>query len=526
MTKRFEFTVDRRGFIKGVGAAASLPIVTGAMLPRLAMAQKRGGVLRASLLGFGVVNTLDPQKAALNSDFWTLSTAFNALVKFDADMKIVGDLAESWSNPKPTTLQFKLRKGVKFHDDTEFTAEDVKYTLDRVRTDANGSPNRAKFFAIDQVDVVSKHEVRITTKEPYTPLLAFLTNTTTGSQIISSRALAKMGEQAFSRAPVGTGAFKVVDWKQGEKIVFAAHKNYFEKGLPYLDGVEIILIPEETSGITAILGNQIDIASTAPFADVQKLEKTPGIVVKKSPGLNIRFTAMNLTKPPFNDVHLRRALSMAINREAIVDAVLFGEGRPMFGPIPSAIGWAHDPNRSDLTKFNPERARAEMAKGQAKPGLEIKVQTWGAGWWKRWTEIFCAQVNEVLGVRFSPEVLDANVAFSNFRTNNIQAQNTGWIGRVEAEEYAGALFHSKGERNFGGYANPEVDKLIEASRREFNQAKRAELLKKMSAIVVEEMPIVFAINNNAHNMWRENVKGFAHVPMQSFGGQFPPVSLG
>jgi peptide/nickel transport system substrate-binding protein len=526
MTKRYEFTVDRRGFIKGVGAAASLPILSGAMLPRVAMAQKRGGVLRASLLGFGVVNTLDPQKAALNSDFWVLATAFNTLVKFDGNMNIVPDLAESWSNPNPTTYQFNLRKGVKFHDGTELTAEDVKFTLDRVRADNIGSPNKAKFVVVDQVDAIGKHQVRIKTKEPYAPLLAFLTNTTSGSQIVSNRAILKMGETAFARAPVGTGAFKVVDWKQGEKIVFTAHKEYFEKGLPYLDGVEIILIPEETSGITAILGNQIDIASTAPFADVPKLEKTPGIVVKKSPGLNIRFTAMNLTKPPFNDVHLRRALSMAFNREAIVEAVLFGEGKPLFGPMPPAIAWAHDTNRSDLTKFNPERARAEMAKGQSKPGLEIKVQTWGAGWWKRWTEIFCAQVNEVLGVKFTPEVLDANLAFSNFRQNNIQAQCTGWIARVEADDYMGALFHTKGERNFGGYSNPTVDKIIEDSRRELNQAKRGELIKKASAMIVEEMPLVFALNNNAHNMWRDNVKGFVHLPSQSFGNQFPPVSLG
>ena len=95
MVKCMDYPVARRGFMKGVAAASALPLVSGAMLPRLAMAQKRGGVLRASLLGFGVVNTLDPQKAALNSDFWALTTMFSTLVKFDANMKIVGDLAES-----------------------------------------------------------------------------------------------------------------------------------------------------------------------------------------------------------------------------------------------------------------------------------------------------------------------------------------------------------------------------------------------------------------------------------------------
>lgn len=526
MVKRLEYTMDRRGFVKGVGAAAALPVVTGAMLPRMAMAQKRGGVLRASLLGFNVVNTLDPQKATLNSDFWALTTMFSTLVNFDANMKIVGDLAESWSNPNPTTYQFNLKKGVKFHDGNEFTAEDVKYTLDRVRSEATGSPTRGKFLEIDQVDAVGKYQVRITTKTPFAPLLTFLTNMPTGSQIISSKAHMKMGDAGFQRAPVGAGAFKIVDWKQGEKIVFAAHKDYHVKGLPYLDGVEIALIPEETSGITAILGNQIDIASTAPFADVPKLEKTPGIVVKKSPGLNIRFLAMNLKTAPFNDVHFRRALSMALNREAIVEAVIFGEGRPMWGPMPSAIAWAFDSNRPDHCKFNPERARAEMAKGAIKPGVEVKIQTWGAGWWKRWTEISVAGWNEVLGTKFTVETLDANQAFQNFRNNNIQGQNTGWIGRAEADEYLGELFHTKGVRNYGGYSNPTVDKLIEDSRKEFNQAKRAEIVKKATAIITEEMPLIFTMNNNAHNMYADKVKGFNHLPSQSFGSQFAPVSLG
>ncbi|MCX7354931.1 MAG: ABC transporter substrate-binding protein [Alphaproteobacteria bacterium] len=119
--------------------------------------------------------------------------------------------------------------------------------------------------------------------------------------------------------------------RPGEKLIFTAHKQYFEKGLPYLDGVEIPLIPEEPSGITAILGGQIDMASTAPFADVSKLEKTPGITVAKSPGLNWRATYLNINKAPFDDANFRRAVSMAFDRQAIVDAVLFGEGRPMWG---------------------------------------------------------------------------------------------------------------------------------------------------------------------------------------------------
>lgn len=526
MTKHDSNGIGRRLFLKGSAAAGAATVLTGSMLSRAALGQTRGGTLRAALLGFGVVNTLDPQKAGLNSDFWTLTTMFNGLVKFGEGMKIVPDLAESWTNPNPNTFIFKLHKGVKFHDGNEMTSDDVKFTLDRVRSEETKSPNRGKFTVIDSVDAVDKYTVKVTTKEPFVPLLTFFSNLTTGSQIISRKAFEKMGAEAFGKAPVGTGAFKFKEWLPGDKISFVAHKQYFEKGLPYLDAVDIPLIPEETSGITAILGGQIDIASTAPFADVPKLEQDPNIMVHKMPGLNFRFCALNLTKPPFNDVHLRRALSLGFDRQAIVTAALLGEGSPMWGCTPPAIAWAFEKKPRELCVFNLERAKAELAKSNAKPGLEAKVITWGSGWWKRWTEIFVAQVNQNLGLKFSIEVTEPNVAFSRFKANDMEAECTGWIGRAEADEYIGECFRTGAPRNFNGYSNPEVDKLIDASRQEFDQAKRGALIKKAEDMVVEDMPMIFTMNNNAHNMWNKKVKGFVAQPSQAFGSQFPPVSLG
>ncbi len=526
MTKSDLTGIDRRSFLRTTAAAGAATVLTGSMLSRVALGQQRGGTLRAALLGFNVVNTLDPQKAILNSDFWALSTMFNALVKFDGQMKIVPDLAENWSiSPDLTTYTFNLRKGVKFHDGGEMTAEDVKFSLDRIRNPDIKVPNQKKFEKITAIDIVNKYTVRIKTSEPFAPLLTFLSSMPTGAQIISKTAFGKIGEEGFAKNPVGTGAFKIKEWRANEKLVFVAHKDYFEKGMPYLDGVDLLLIAEETSGITAILGGQIDLASTAPFADVPKLEKDPNITVTKVPGFNNRFMAMNLTKPPFNDVNFRRALSMSIERPAIVEAVLFGEGRPLAGAIPAALPWAYTKSR-DICTFNPERAKAELAKSSVKPGTEVKVITWGSGWWKRWTEIVCAQVNQVLGMKFSPEVLEANVAFQKFRANDMEAQNTGWIGRVELDEYLGELFHSKGARNFNGYSNPKVDTIIEASRREFDQAKRGDLARQAEDIIAEEVALLFCFNANAHSMMSKKVKGFVALPSQSLGSQFPPVSLG
>lgn len=523
MTRTLKLTgLSRRNFMKlsaAAGVTAAMPAFSGS-----ARADDHE-TLKAAMIGFSVVNTLDPGKASLNSDFWVIQTMFNGLVKFDGDMLIQPDLAESWETPDPNTWVFNLRKGVKFHNGEEMTSEDVVFTFSRVRDEAFGSPQIGKFKPVTSVEADGKYKVIFKTEFPYVPMLAFLSNTRTSAQIVSKKAVMEMGDAAFAKSPVGTGAFKLVEWNPNQGLVFEAHKDYFEAGKPYVARVEMPLIPEETSGVTALLAGDIHVTSGAPFADVASLMENDTVHVARSAGMNYRYVPMNISKAPFDDVNFRRAISLATDRESIVKAVQFGEGAVGNGAIPPALAWARRSETRPMCEFNPEKAKAELNKSKYGAGTEAVWLTWGSGWWKRWTEIQVSLCNEILGTKFTVEVTEPGTAFQRYKAMDIQAAPTGWIALVEPHEYDYECFHSAGWRNFQHYKDDKVDALLEKARGEFDQTKRGDLYKQAEDIIVEACPVIFVMHSNAHNIWRKEVEGFVARPDQAYGSRFGNVKL-
>jgi len=491
---------------------------------KMAWAAQDCSTLRAGIAGYSVVNVLDPAKASLIPEFYVIWALFNCLLKFNEKMELVGDLAESWEHTSPTLWRFKLRDGVTFHDGAPMTAEDVKFTLDRVRAKDGDSPHKDKFASISDIRVVDPLTVEIEMAEPFAPLLSYLANARTGSQIVPKHLLDGGDERSFADRPVGTGAYKFVSHQPNVEIVLEGHSGYFVPDQPFIPNVTMPLIPEEASGVTALLGGAIDLTSTAPFADVPNLMQNPKVKVLRSPGLNTRFIALNHQTAPFDDVHFRRALSMAFDREAMVQIVLFGEGTAANGLIPAALSWAHEPKRRPLMSFDPERAKAELEKSKYGPGTEAVVLTWGAGWWKRFAELFAAQVNETLGTRLRVEVSEANTVYSRLRAKDYQASIWGWLGLIDPDEYTYEILHTDGWRNFHGYSNKDVDALLERARGEMDQARRGEIYKQAESLMAEDAPVICCFESHVHNLMTPEVNGFVQLPYSAFGGQLAAVT--
>lgn len=506
------------GLIGGSVGAAALPWGTPA-----AWAQAQ--TLRAGVTGFTVINTLDPAKASLIPENYIIYGIFNALLKFNDKMEIVGDLAESFQTIDANTLEFKLRKGVKFQDGSDFTAEDVKFSIERVADEKTASPNRSKVAPIGEIRIVDSHTVRIITKAPYGPLLNYLTNTRTGTQIVSRTAFNAMGAEAFARRPVGTGRYSVKEWKANEGVELVGFAGAFE-GAPKIMAVNCPFIAEESSGMTAILGNQIDLTSTAPFADVPTLEKRNDVKVLKQAGLNTRYIALNNKRAPFDDVHFRRAVSMAFDREVLVKAVIFGEGVVTPSVLPPAHWSEGKPLASDYLKFSPEKARAEMARGKYKAGQEGVVLIWGSNWWRRIGEIFVGQVNQVLGTKLALQAMDFNAALARARSGDYDAMVMGWLGLVDPDEYVGEMLGSKGFRNIHHYSSEKMDAILERGRAEIDRTKRFAIYREAEALAAEEMPILPCFTSNVHNLLRPNLKGFTQMAYSNFADQFGTITLG
>jgi peptide/nickel transport system substrate-binding protein len=523
-------STERTGGIRRrtvLGAAAALT-AAGAMPAWLAHpARAASGTLRAGITGYNVINTLDPGKHSLIPEAYVIWALFNGLLKFNEKMEVVPDLAESFAVKDSTTLGFKLRKGVKFHDGGEMTADDVKFTIERLQSEKYTSPNKGKVSEVQEVKILDPYSLEIVTKRAFAPLLAFLTNARTGTQIVPRKVVEAVGDDAFGRQPVGTGAYKIKDWKANESVTLMAHDGYFVPGQPSVATVEIPLIAEESSGVTALKGGQIDLTSTAPFADVPTLEQDKSLKVLKQPGMNCRFISMNHRKPPFDDVHFRRAVSMAFDRNAMVKVVLFGEGVPSHGLIPPSLAYAYETKPRETALFDAEHAKAELAKSKYASGFgEIPVLTWGASWWKRIVEVFALQVNQTLGTKFTVEVNEANTVFARQKSGDFLASVWGWLGPVDPDEYVGEVLSTKGWRNFYGYSNPKLDDLAEQGRAELDLAKRGEIYKRAEDIAVEEAAVLPCFCSNIHNLMATKVQGFTQLPYSNFGDQFANIKMG
>ncbi|MEB8385769.1 ABC transporter substrate-binding protein [Rhodobacteraceae bacterium KMM 6894] len=511
--------LSRRAILKSGAAAATL-----AMLPLWAgRAEAACGTLRAAITGYNVINSMDPAQMTLIPEAYVVWGVFNCLLKFDEGMNIVPDLAESYETVSPTIVRFKLREGVKFHDGVEMTSADVKFTLERVMSEETGSPHRSKFAPISEIRTPDAYTVEIETTEPFAPLLSYLTNTRTGSQIVPMHLLKDGTPDDFATNPIGTGPYKLTNYEPGASLTLSAHTEYFEAGLPMVSIVEIPLIAEESAGVTALLGGSIDVTSTAPFADIPDLESDDRVQVLKSPGTNTRFISLNNAVAPFDDVHFRRAVSMAFDRQPMVDVVIFGEGGIANGVVPQSISWAATKEQPMETMLNPEAAMAEMAKSKYGAGTEATILTWGSSWWKRFAEVFVLQVNQVLGVNFKVEVSDSGTVYQRMQSGDVQGSIWGWLGLIDPDEYAYEIFHTNGSRNFENYSNAQVDALLEEARRTLDLGPRGELYRQAEALAIKDCPVLPCFESNVHNLLSPKVQGFVQRPYSGFGAQLAEV---
>jgi peptide/nickel transport system substrate-binding protein len=518
---------SRREFLKYTGATLGAVGIAG-LLPNsnraFAAVPKAGGHFKPATVGFTVHHTFDPALVSLIGESQVTWTMFNSLVRFDANMNIVPDLAQSWTTPDETTYRFKLYPGIKFHDGSDCTAEDVVFSLDRVRDAKTGSPNRSKLSEVDTIKAIDEQTVEITTKGPFAPLMAYLCNARTGTQIVSRKAVERLGAD-FGKKPIGTGPYKMVDWKPGEKIEFERHSQYFMKGWPYLEKVTEVLIAEESTATNAILSGDVDLTSTVLFSDVKSLEKAKGIKVMKQPGLNIRFVQMNCRVKPFDDPFVRQAFSYAFDRKQLIDAVIYGEGVEVRGIIPPSIQWACHPQIKTQT-FNPEKARELLKRSKyKKTDLNVSVLTFGTGWWKRFAEIVAAQAGEVLDIPVKAEVIEAGTIATRYQEGNYQCGVWGWLGLVEPDEYAYENFHSKGSKNTVKYYNPEVDELLDKARKTLDRNQRVQYYHQAEEIIGEDAPYAFCFTNLVHNAMKDYVMDFIPIPFSAFGQQFDRVWL-
>ena len=387
--------LSRREALKVGGAALALGAAQLGRAPRPAEAQtpKKGGVLRLTFQADPL--HFDPHQTISFVTMVPLSFVYSRLVKVKAGPSvkpmtypIEPDLAESWTQTNDTTYVFKLKKGVRWHprppvNGRELTAADVKYTYDRFLT-ITGNPNKPVLEYIDRIDALDKYTVKFTLKEPNAWFLDLLASTSTW--IVAKECVEKFGDLKKVESAVGTGPWMLERWEPNVRLVYVKNPNYFVPGLPYADGVEVLIDKDPASRLATWLAGKTDFGPEyqhavrwldAPVAKQRK----PGLQTAEYTWLTSGATGFKLANPPFNDLRVRRALGRATNVGEVFESLAFSQGHWTPNPIvPAAFAdWSIPidqlgPEGRRLYEFNTAEAKRLLAEAGHPNGFKVAVE--------------------------------------------------------------------------------------------------------------------------------------------------------
>ncbi|MBX9701333.1 MAG: peptide transporter subunit: periplasmic-binding component of ABC superfamily, partial [Acetobacteraceae bacterium] len=326
-------------------AALALPaLIATAALPRPGASQAGGGTLRIAVSSN--LRVLDPAKTTIGEEYMFNQLVFNGLTRMKEDMSVEPELAESWQYSEDLkTWTFRLRRGVRFHHGRAMTAEDVIATYRRVLDPATASPARTNYDMIQAMEAPDPHTVIFRLSYAYGGFADILSDRQV--KIVPADRIEELAQN-----PSGTGPFRFRSYTPGDRVILARNAEYWEQGQPRLDGVELRILPEMAVRIAALQAGDLDVVWDLGPENLRQLKDARGIRTESVATASWDGAIMNNSIPPFNDVRVRQAFHLAVPKSDVVEAVLFGEGKPTISPIPPGhpffAGDIRLPERADV----------------------------------------------------------------------------------------------------------------------------------------------------------------------------------
>ncbi len=499
-----------RPAITNAGALAlALTLVLAAMFASRADAQTpvRGGTLRIGWIADA--KTLDPHFSVQFSERYVLYLVFNTLVGLDKSFNVVPELARSWQiSPDGKQVTFHLQRGVKFHDGTDFTAEVVKWNIERILDPQTKSPQRSQLeAAVAAVNVVDPSTVTFELKKPFPALLAALAERP--GFIVSPDAVKQAGPN-FARRPVGTGPFRFVEWVQDSRVTLERFADYWDKGKPYLDGVVFRVVPDPTVRLTMVRTGEVNIATDVDAKDVPALQADPNLKVSEMQPA-ARWTALQwqVDKPPFNNKTLRQAIALATDRNELKNVLLRGFGESARGPVIPGFWW-FDPNLKGFG-HDLEQAKKKLAEAGYPNGFRHKFVVENTPQWIRQAELLQAQLQKI-NVTMDFELVNTADAYAQIVQRKTNWTHTRWTQRADPNGLLYILFHSKGFANSTGYSNPRVDELLDRAAAIYDPEQRKPLYYEAQRLIVDDVPYVFLNYTAEFAVMSRKVQNWGWVP--------------
>jgi len=459
-------------------------------------------------------STFDPIKTILNSDIWVMDNMNANLVRVTKDgVGLEPDLAEKWTlAPDDVTYTFNLRDGLKFSDGSPLKASDVKFSLERLR-DTKDSVMGSMYKIIAKIDAPDDKTVVITTDKPSAPLLSTLAMF---AAAIVPESVVKAEGDDFGTKPVGAGAFMLKNWAHGDKVELVKNPNYWEASRVKLDGVQWLYVPDDNTRMLKLQAGEVDAAIFVPFNMVAQLQQNKDIDVHLDPSSREDFLLLNEQKKPLDDVRVRQAICQAIDREAIVKAVLFGNGKVANSFIPGGALYYNADNPS--CKYDPDAAKKLLADAGAN-GLKFKFLIDAGNSVNDQTAVLIKDNLSKIGIDTDIVKEESGQEWDTTVAGDYDLSIEYWTNDIiDPDEKATFALYGKDDNRsyYTAYNNPKVTELIDQGRAEMDPAKRTAIYSEIQKTASTEVNWVDLYYSPFRNASRKNVTGFYQNPTGRF----------
>ena len=519
-----------------LGAVISL---AGLFLAGTAHAQakvepKRGGVLRVAERE---APNLDPHLTISFLTHHYASLIYSQLVRFphgpeqkhSGDFSILPDLAERWQYQDDRTLVFHLRKGVRFHNKPpvngrEVTAQDVKYSLERFKAK---SGFRSRFDEVQAIEAIDQYTVKISTKEPFAPLLNHLASPTYAA-ILPKEAEEKFASFNSVEAAIGTGPFILRSYQRGVKMRYERNPTFHLKGLPYLDAIELEITPDPAARLSMLRAGRVELVQVSGFVsldDAQAIkQRHPHLVVSPVSVLGYGHIYMRTDQAPFNDIRVRRAVSLSIDRKAMRESLFQSEGCLDNGPVPCAMpDWKLDASKEDPARVkyplghDPQEARRLLAQAGYPNGFATPMWHW-PGYAPPWPSLYelVAEDLDRVGIKVELKPQEYGAYISTTYLGKFDKLAFGPVTPfTEVDDFLYGMMIPGQPNNRSSVNDPELTPLLIAQRRALDPKERKKIVDAIQRYLLDKAYYIFIPQIPFATVWPPYLKG--HLYHDAYG---------
>ncbi len=439
------------------------------------------------------------------------------LVGANPDFSLKPELAKSWQRINDTQWKFELRKGVKFHDGSELTADAVKWSIERT---LKANPSVKALTKIKSIKVLDKYTLLFTTEEPYAAFPASLEYPNTA--IISSSS--EMDKKGTITKPVGTGPFKLEKWNTATGTLNLVRNDAYWGTKPKLKKIIIRGIPDPASRSMAVEKGEVDFTCDVPYNDIERLKTTPGLKVEVHPTARVyQLTFGKLAGTPYEDVRVRKAISYAIDRTVISERTLHGAADPAVGPVMPAMAWSNKKLKG--YPYDPEKAKKLLAeagwkdidgdgileKGSEKFSVTLYTYPQRPGL-QPMAEAIQAMLKQI-GIKVNVRVMDYSAIKKHMTDRDMKLSAYALAMVPDPDFYLRRTYYSKGNYNTWGYTNPKMDALLGEGLKTLDKDKRQGIYDKVQEMALDDVPLIHVAYYKVAVVMRDYVKGFVFNPV-------------